>query len=90
MSKLEFKGTKGEWKIVRKGNTVQQLCIQVDKDNKVCGNISPKRMNDAKLIAAAPDLLEALQGFIHDYETKVNVFDFDMNKAREAIKKALD
>lgn len=57
----EFKGTQGKWVIVTKGNTVQQLAIENDRGEKVCGNISPKRTSDAKLISKAPEMLEMLQ-----------------------------
>ena len=61
---MEFKGTKGKWTIVEKGNTVKQLCIQVDESNKICGNISLKRIHDALLISKSPEMLNLLQYFI--------------------------
>lgn len=44
---------------------------------------------NAKLIASAPDLLEALQAIIEDMDSEHGT-EYDYNKARAAIKKATE
>jgi hypothetical protein len=70
MEKLEFKGTKGKWEMSHQPILSNGLYIQtVDKSHKntfigeVGGGLqSPQEIEaNAKLIASAPDLLEALQ-----------------------------
>ena len=46
--------------------------------------------NDAKLIAAAPDLLEALQDMWSHYEKHGQILTWDVSIAKRAIDKALD
>lgn len=68
----EFKGTKGEWEVVNlygfteiklKGQFVGQICMlpYTDAEFKKAVNSREENLANAKLIAAAPDLLEALQ-----------------------------
>lgn len=54
---MEFKGTKGNWRIYndfKVGTGVKNIC-------EIYNNTSNESKANAKLIAAAPDLLEALQ-----------------------------
>lgn len=44
---------------------------------------------DAKLIAAAPDLLEACQSFMDSYSTNGHLLNFNVDIIRKAINKAL-
>jgi hypothetical protein len=45
---------------------------------------------DAQLIAAAPDLLEALEDLMNHYETNGQLLSWDVSIARKAISKALN
>lgn len=45
---------------------------------------------NASLIAAAPNLLKALEDLMNHYETKGNLLSWDVNIARKAISKALN
>ena len=89
----EFKGTKGEWKWDKE-------CVS-SKDKNIDGNIiceSPISFNrsmvnwesNAKLIAAAPELLEVLQELMLTYEEKGQLLSFNIDIARQAIKKATE
>lgn len=87
----EFKGSKGNWSYSKESGTIRgdggllaELLINGSED--VNGN----------LIAAAPDLLEALQCLVRSYEDfrKRTVKDdrpqaYEIVKARAAISKAL-
>lgn len=69
MEKLEFKGTKGSWKLG--GNTLDGILVSVrhPQNRDVCTVWkyddsfleNQEALANAKLIASAPDLLEALQ-----------------------------
>ena len=83
----EAKHTPGPWKahhdhgwLVVESDT-GDLYVKVEK-----GSAARKHMADALLIAAAPDLLEALQAFVNHG----TCFDEDdMRKARAAIARAI-
>lgn len=68
----ERNGVKGEWDVAK--------LERLDCDEETMAN--------ARLIAAAPDLLEALQVFVHGFELDQNFFGAEMEKARAAIAKA--
>ena len=96
---LEFKGTKGVWKAtfdgcIGVGTTLPTLVIayvQLDKDIPI-----KEQEANAKLIAAAPDLLEALYELkewcrtLDDWSNSKNAKTLDppIVKAEMAIKKA--
>ncbi|EPG4896162.1 hypothetical protein NM463_002268 [Citrobacter koseri] len=82
----EFKGTPGEWhyshargEVVSKSEgLIAELVVNGQEDN------------NGSLIAAAPDLLEALQQLLEDvYSNNDVVLGYRVNKARAAISKAL-
>ena len=57
----------------------------------VDGRTEDEKQANAKLIAAAPDLLEALQAIVNWLESPADALsDKDFNAAKEAIKKATE
>ncbi|EJL4136597.1 hypothetical protein NMJ11_002280 [Escherichia coli] len=95
---MEFKGTEGKWEIMMDGDEIK--IIQADSlENSagwrsyiaICDEV--QCIEDANLIAAAPDLLEALQLLLKQAENRTTTTYPEwygaVNKAREAIKKAL-
>lgn len=108
----EFKGTKGPWEVDRNSShTVTIATIRNCIDNDWVDIWSPdwpdteeKQEANARLISAAPDILEALMSMVSRIEyyatlndaNKPNIEDWsytynstDMDVARQAIKKAL-
>lgn len=88
----EFKGTPGPWSINHYYNWIESE----NADKVVIGGSQGYRPDDAQLIAAAPELLEALQELISGYEDREQSGMFDMlvhgdliEKANAAINKAL-
>ena len=91
-----FKGTKGSWFIkgrvnlfvygseIENGITIDYPIAKIDDFDK---SVECKKAN-AKLIASAPELLEALQSLMEVHEAKGNLLNFDVNIARQAIKSA--
>lgn len=77
----EFKGTKGEWK--REGTIIFVHGGGFDVRNM------PDAEENAKLISAAPDLLEALQEVLYELSTAREVHDGTIRQADAAIAKAL-
>ena len=99
---MEFKGTEGEWNTVESNRVIyvesKDNVLIAELDNQKTLGFEQATPNavyyNAKLIAAAPDLLEALQDCLGSLELYVKD-GFIMggtiseNKARKAIKKAL-
>ena len=85
------KHTKGEWymgvksgKVYSKDNSTN-MSIQVECDTK------EERNANAKLIASAPDMLEALQSLIRNMESKDHrPTPLTIRMANNAIKKATE
>ncbi len=87
----EFKGTPGPWHAVHNGlyfdikpNDSPQNLADTQKNEHLGIDAEIEKFN-ANLIAAAPDLLEALQGVIKVADRDTDEF----NKAKAAIAKAL-
>ena len=92
MKQLEFKGTKGEWKI-----GLQNYIKVNEEDPKntslIClmqGYNTEETKANAKLIAAAPELLKALIKSVESMKLADEVeFRDEIKQATEAINKAL-
>ena len=82
----EFKGTKGEWGVTTNEYTGEYFLVTKDG----YATFSEDEYN-AKLIAAAPELLKALQYLLNISETLHHPsIDFANGNARKAINKALN
>ena len=98
---MEFKGTKGEWVLEQGCNVAGRSYIHlggnsgaIDVWDLPSSTITPEQRScNAKLVAAAPDLLEALQELkilMDDVVTGQYTPDsFTTQPAFEAIRKAL-
>lgn len=72
---------------------IGETTANIDRQDKNTGQyvISREEMEaNAKLIAAAPELLEALEELMKVYERNGQLLSFDVNIARNAIKKATE
>lgn len=82
-----FKGTEGKWKVIDGKSSGKQVVSDSAPKNRMtvasCGG--QRREENASLIAAAPELLEALQAVVAVADRATDEFDM----ARAAIKKAL-
>ena len=97
----EFKGTKGEWTVKRKRGYDIDI---TNRDGDICWLglsefIDETKLANAKLIAAAPDLLDALVFLKQEYEQLVDCGDCgnwnprqdnSIVLAEQAINKALN
>ena len=95
---MEFKGTKGKWEIMMDGDEIK--IIQADSLENgagwrsyiaICEEV--QCIEDANLIAAAPDLLEALQLLLKQTKNRTTTTYPEwygaVNKGLAAISKAL-
>jgi len=83
---MKFKGNKGEWKISHyDSNGYKSTEIHYGNDGE-CVAEHVANEHDAKLIAAAPELLEALQNVYNDLES----WKYIHNDARELILNAIN
>lgn len=87
----EFKGTPGKWKYtVRNVNEMMTTFHGVTIGDTYIEAATRNEREDALLIAAAPDLLEALQQLLEDvYSNNYSVLGYRVEGARAAISKAL-
>lgn len=89
----EFKGTPGEWFVNKVSDKFIDARLENGKVQSVawCGDVDVgDRMANVNLIAAAPDLLEALLIIVNmDYQPTDDESDKVYLKARAAISKAL-
>lgn len=82
----EFKGTPGKWKYtVRNVNEMMTTFHGVTIGDTYIEAATRNEREDALLIAAAPDLLEALQDALHCYDKHGEHSEWDF--ARAAISK---
>jgi predicted RNA-binding protein Jag len=95
-NKMEFKGTIGKWKSSELKTFGRQMvdlgdfngCVDVWYHNGESMTKEEAEAN-AKLIAAAPKLLKALQELLYDMDMRDD-WSYDVSEAEEAIYKALD
>ena len=95
--------TKGEWQVgdyITRNDNKRHLAVWAGFESTVC-LVSPKNQEtkedyaNAKLIASAPDLLEALQSIVNYWDTPQNGsihehIRFSIGLAEQAIKKATE
>ena len=87
----EFKGTPGKWKYtVRNVNEMMTTSHGVTIGDTYIEAATRNEREDALLIAAAPDLLEALQELVFLYEHDEGCRELtEYKRAKAAISKAL-
>ena len=97
---MEFKGTKGEWRYSKQHECITTSRVGIVESSKTICNLNTlvsfdyscvELEKNAKLIAAAPELLEALQGIVNqlDNEHTSEYMDDLWEKGAKAIYKAL-
>ena len=92
---MEFRGTKGEWKVSTSGHKNFNNCVITEDGGPVCfitSWISDQDAN-AKLIAAAPELLQACIHALQMCEDQLMPTEYDLtiraDRLRAVINKAL-
>ena len=83
----EFEGTPGPWHVSNEGKLVIRDDEWLVPVATAGYNTNAEELATANLIAAAPDLLEALQDALHSYDKHGEHSEWDF--ARAAISKAL-
>lgn len=85
---METKHTKGNWNINRYGIVVDEKGYGI---SQISGISNEKNWDDnAKLIAAAPELLEACNELLELLSFHGYNYSTEISKAKEAIKKATE
>lgn len=85
-----FMGTPGSWKYtIRNVNEMMTTFHGVVMGDTYIEIATRNEREDAKLLAAAPDLLEALQNMVTAYEYEASIDNPALLAARAAISKAL-
>lgn len=96
---METKFTKGEWNLVtskESGSDVcassgEAICQVFDATGKPVSEMDYEIMvANAKLIAAAPEMFEALKSIYDDPETFNDLFVSQQDKIKSALKKATE
>jgi beta-galactosidase/beta-glucuronidase len=88
----EFKGTKGEWSISRDINYNERICIESESNGNFidCWSLGfsteDEMRANAKLIAAAPELLNALQILFKSTYPNYKTVDSSIHPANLALK----
>lgn len=100
----EFKGTPAPWEVIEHNwsdtsimagdRTVCSISIYHEGTEETQEQLEDEVSANAKLIASAPDLLEALQHLIKEWDKVTDVFPLMANeeayiKAKQIVKKAL-
>lgn len=92
---MDFKGTKGNWQVVKGSDSIwieSEIWSIADINKK---DTFEEQLSNAKLIAAAPDLLKALQFILESKSNMKHYLNFDdslmeaIEQAEKAIEKAL-
>ncbi len=95
MENLEFKGTKGKWYLQNYTDAYTNIIrVKTDTHDGIylgssSQNPSPEYRANAKLIAAAPDLLEAVQSLLKWSAHFPEAMNENILIAKDAINKAL-
>lgn len=88
---METKFTKGKWKVSRPNNSNNEVKSEYGNICLVANNYGSEEMEaNAKLISAAPEMFEALRVLMENYDSKGHLLNFDVNVARQALRKATD
>ena len=94
---MEFKGTKGKWKVSKynydeiKSDSGFCICDVWDMDTETFPNPSEAKAN-ALLISKAPEMLEMLKKMVNEFDVEfTNQYQFDLHsKAKQLIKEATE